>query len=213
MARHKERVKINHEPSTIETFLCISSMPEWVKLLIHAEPDKPYIEMLKGLAERDFYNDRNERLTIKKIATDLKIETSKVTKWLNAVYQDIFDLNENKPELFNKNGIPVTLYLHHFDDSAAFKISLPALPREYEMFRFYFAKAKMGTDYFWVHRVEHSIEADAYEVCIWLRGGLTNKFREFLYDKAMFYNRIGFMDAMNKTEWQIDDELRSIYKG
>ncbi len=213
MARYKERVKIHHEPSTLETFLCIASMPKWSKLLIDAHPDKPYIGMLKGLAERDFYNDRNERLTIKKIAADLKTDTSKVTKWLTAVYGDIFELNENNPALFSGNGIPVTLYMNHFDDSASFKISLPALPREYEMFRFYFARAKVGTDYFWVHRVEHSIEVDTYEVCIWLRGGLVNKYREFLYDKAMFYNHIGLLDAMNKTEWQIDEDLKKLYKG
>ena len=200
MARHKERVKIHYEPSTIETFHCIASMPKWAKLLIDVNPDKPYNEMLKGLVQRNFYNERNERLTIKSIAADLKTDTGKVTKWLTAIYQDIFELNENNPELFCQNGIAVTLYLHYFDDSAAFKVSLPALPREYEMFRFYFVKAKMGTDYYWVHRVEHSIENDTYETCIWLRGGLTNKYREFLYDKAKFYNRIGFMDTIDKSE-------------
>lgn len=88
MARHKERVKIHYEPSTIETFLCIASMPKWANLLINAEPTKPYIEMLKGLVEMNFYNERNERLTIKAIAADLKTDTGKVTKWLTAIYQD-----------------------------------------------------------------------------------------------------------------------------
>jgi hypothetical protein len=213
MGRQKERVEIHHQPSTIETFLCIASMPKWAKLLIDADPTKPYIEMLQGLIEKKFYTDRNEKLTIKKIGSDLKIDTAKVTKWLALIYQDIFDVNETKPELFCDKGIPVTLYLHHFDDSAAFKISVPALPREFEMFRFYFAKAKMGIEYYWVHRVEHSIEEDEREICIWLRGGFVNRYREFLYDKAKFYNEIPFRGVQDKTEYEIDAELRKIYKG
>ena len=107
--------------------------------------------------KKRFYRDFNEKLSIKRIAADLKLDTAKVTKWLNVIYQDIFKLNETKPELFFERGIAVTLYLRHFDDTEAMKVSLPALPREYEMFRFYFAKAKMGIEYYWVYRVEHCI--------------------------------------------------------
>lgn len=213
MARHKEKLEVHHDPSTIEIFLCIASMPKWAKLLIEAEPTKPYVEMLKELSQKNFYSDRNEKLTIKKISTDLKINTAKITKWFTAIYQDIFDLNETKPELFYEKGIAVTLYLRNFDDSEAFRISVSALPREYEMFRFYFAKAKMGIEYYWVYRIEHSIEEDNYEICIWLRGGFANKYREILYDKAMFYNEISLGDTVNKSEYEIDNELRKIYKG
>ena len=212
MARQKERMIIKHQPSTIEIFLCIASMPKWAKLLINEEPMKPYIEMLKGLIEKKFYSEKNERLTIKAISTDLKIETGKVVKWLTAIYKDIFELNESKPELFYDNAISVTLFMRHYDDVETFRISLPALPREYEMFRFYFAKAKVGTDYFWVQHVEHSIENDRCEICIWLRGGMVNKYREFLFEKAKFYDSIDFMDAFNMADFEIDNELKKIYK-
>ena len=57
MARQKEKVIIKHQPNTIEIFLCIASMPKWAKLLINEEPMKPYIDMLKGLLEKNFYSD------------------------------------------------------------------------------------------------------------------------------------------------------------
>ena len=212
MARQKERMVIKHQPTTIEIFVCIASMPNWAKLLINEEPTKPYIEMLKGLIERNFYSKKNERLTIKAIATDSKIDSGKATKWLTAIYEDIFKLNENKPELFYDKTIPVTLYMRHYDDSETFRISLPALPREYEMFRFYFVKAKVGTDYFWVERVEHSIENDKYEICIWLHGGMVNKYREYLFEKAKFYESIEFMNFYKMADFEIDNELKKVYK-
>ena len=213
MGRHKERVQIHHEPTTTERFLCIASMPKWSKLLLEHEPNKPYCDILSGLIEKGFYSESDEKRTIKKMAADLKTDSGKLTKWIGAIYQDIFELNEQKSELFYADGIKTILYMKYFDDSASLSLTLPVIPREYEMFRFYFAKAKTGAEYYWVHRVEHSIEADTYEVCIWLNGGFANKYRDFLYDKAKFYNRIGFFDLHQKTESQIDDELMKIYKG
>ena len=212
MARQKERVLFKHQPTTIEIFLCIASMPKWSKLLINEQPTKPYIEMLKALVERNFYKERNERLTIKAIATDIKIDSGKVVKWLPMIYEDIYELNENKPDLFYDNGIAVRLYMRHYDDTETYRLSLPALPREHEIFRFYFAKSKVGTDYFWIERIEYSIEDDSCEICIWLHGGIANKYRTFLFEKAKFYNSIGFMDAHNMTDHEIDNELKIFIK-
>ena len=42
-------------------------------------------------------------------------------------------------------------------------VSLPALPRKFESFKFSFIRGKLGIDYFWVKKVEHLIEADKTE--------------------------------------------------
>ncbi|MBK8090145.1 MAG: hypothetical protein IPK31_20750 [Chitinophagaceae bacterium] len=60
--------------------------------------------------------------------------------------------------------------------------------------------------------VEHSIEADTYEVCIWLNGGFTINTVTFYTIKQNFITGIGFFDLHQKTEGQIDDELMKIYK-
>jgi hypothetical protein len=213
MARYKVNNEIHHQPSTLQVFYCIRAIPSWVVLLVNNEPDKPYIKMLKVLIERNFYKDQESEIYIKNIAKDLKLDSNKVSKWLKDAYHDIFELNGTKPELFYGTGVPVNLFMKYYDDHADLRITLPVIPREFESFGFYFVKAKVGTDNFWVHRIEHSYGEDGYEIFIWLRGGFMNKYRELLFDKAMFYDRIPFKDAIHNTENQNDEKLKRIYKG
>jgi hypothetical protein len=86
------------------------------------------------------------------------------------------------------------------------------LPREFEMFNFHFVRAKMGTDYFWVKRVQHEIFSNSIEVTVWLEGETMNKYREFVYDKAKFHGYIGLFDEHQMTSSEIDKFLRETYR-
>ncbi|MBZ5859440.1 hypothetical protein [Flavihumibacter profundi] len=213
MTRVKIREKILHVPSTKEIFYCLSSMPHWVSHLIQQEPDKPYNEMLSRVLKDNFYTDSADRRTIKSMAADLKIDAPKFTKWISSAYYDLLDLNFENPKLFQSTGIPVTLYFAYFDSRAEIRSSVYAVPREYEKFSFNFVKAKVGTDTFWVKRIQHSIDAEGYELCIWLSGTILNRYREILLEKALFHKRIGWMETYQKSEWEIDEELRYWFKG
>lgn len=212
MGRTKERRKILHEPSTHEIFYCIGAATNYPKLLDEQKPNKAYIDFLRWLIEKDFYNDRNEKITIKKIASDFKSDTAKVTKWIHEIYNDIFELNNDKPELFQKEGIKVTMYMKSYDNSCTLAIAMPVLPREFETVRIYFVKAKIGIDYFWVKKIEHTIVDNTTEVTLWLEGGFLNKYREFALDKALFQERIYFMDVYEKHAFELDEELKKIYR-
>ena len=113
MGRTKERRKILHEPSTHEIFYCLCGMPSYCKILADQSADKPYIDFLKWLIEKNFYNERTEKISIKKIATDFKSDSTKVTKWIKEIYEEIFELNFDKPELFQGNGIRLSMYIRH----------------------------------------------------------------------------------------------------
>ena len=132
-------------------------MPVYSKILLEQNAGKAYSDFLRGLIDKNFYNDRTEKIAIKKIAADFKTDTAKVTKWIKEIYEQIFELNYDKPELFQGNGVKVGMYMKHYDSSCIFYISLPALPREFETIRFPFAKAQVGVDHFWVKKVEHEV--------------------------------------------------------
>ncbi|MBK6544286.1 MAG: hypothetical protein IPG12_03250 [Saprospiraceae bacterium] len=117
MSRRKERKIFIHEPSTHEIFQCLCSMPMYSKLLLEQNPDKPYSNFLSWLIHKNFYKDRDEKITIKRISADFRTETVKITKWIKEIYEQIIDLNYDKPELFQSNGVPVCLYLKYFDSS------------------------------------------------------------------------------------------------
>ena len=89
MPRLKERRKIIHEPSTKEIFICLKNAPKFSELLLKNSPVKPYTEFLKWLCENGYNLDFEQRITIKKIASDFKGETSKVTKWIKEIYEEI----------------------------------------------------------------------------------------------------------------------------
>jgi len=187
-------------------------MPNYSKILLEQNPAKPYSDFLRRLIDLNFYNERTEKIAIKKIATDLKTDTTKATKWIKEIYEQIFELNYDKPELFQNNGVKVCMYVRYYDSSCSFYTTLPVLPREFETINFPFAKGKTGTERFWVKRIEHEITEDIAAVTLWLDGGTLNKYREFALDKALFQGWIHFMDIYNKQSFELDDELKKIYK-
>lgn len=212
MGRTKERRKILHEPSTHETFYCLCGMPIYAKILAEQNTGKPFSDFLQWLIERNFYNDSTEKITIKKISTDYKSDSTKVTKWIKEIYEEIFELNYNKPELFQRDGVKLSMYMQHYDNGCTFYTSLPVLPREFETLRFPFVKSKVGIEYFWVKKVEHEIVENTSNVTIWLHGGSVNKYREYALDKALFQGWIHFMDVYDKHDFELDNELKSIYR-
>ena len=213
MPRTKERIKILHEPSTHEIFMCLSYMPKWSEILWTHGAEKPYKPFLKWLSDFRFFPEREEKMTVKKLSSDFKADTSKVSKWLHQIYDDILDLNYEKSDLFcTANEIKVQLFMKAFDNYCDLFVSLPALPREYESFRFSFVRAKLGIDYFWVKKVEHLVEGDKTEIKVWLQDGFVNRYREFALDKAIFQGWMSSRDPYEKYDLEIDKELRDLYR-
>src|SRR5688572_2747291 len=211
MSRIKRRPKILHTPSTHEIFSCLSNSPANCKILLGEQPQSAFSDFLKWLIEINFYNDLESKVSIKRLATEFKSDTAKVTKWIHDIYEEIFDLNYDKPHLFQKNGIGVSLHLKSDDNFCTFNTGMPVIPREFEEIRFPFIKAKIGTDRFWVKNVQHEI-ADTTRVVIWLQGDFLNKYREFVLDKALFQGWIGYSDTYQLYSFQLDDKLKELFR-
>jgi hypothetical protein len=212
MPRIKERQKILHQPSTQEIFSCLEDMHVYSKILLVNSSDKPYAEFLNWLLEANFFNDRNGKINLTKLASSFKSETSKITKWIRQIYEDIFELNETQPQFFQTEGIKVTFAAKHNDNYCVFNTCLPLVPREFESIHFYFFKGKMGLYRFWVKNIEHSIQENIISTTINLESDYVNKYREFLLEKALFHEWIGFIDVYKKSSYEIDNDLRQFYK-
>jgi len=187
-------------------------MPLWSKILFQEEPEKQYNQFLKWLIENNFYKNLNKHLTVKKIAADSKHDYSKIIKWISLIYEDILTLNDEKPGLFLNNGFALSLHIKQHDNYAFINISLPYIPRELESFRFFFVKAKVGVDFFWIQKVEYEIDDNQNKVIIYLRGGFVNKYREYAIDKAVFQGQIPWADIYRKHDFEIDETLKQLYK-
>lgn len=87
---------------------CIFNEYEWLMLL--KGRNKPYEEILDPLydiARKERYEDEelaDIKITIKWLGERLKVNTSKLSKWITLMYNDIVTLNESNPELFIRSG-------------------------------------------------------------------------------------------------------------
>ena len=93
---------------------CIFNEYEWLMLL--KGRNKPYEEILDPLydiARKERYEDEelaDTKITMKWLCEYLKVNTSKLSKWITLMYNDIVALNETDPELFMRPG----QFLCHF---------------------------------------------------------------------------------------------------
>lgn len=206
----KKRQKIYHQASTIDTFYCLVNSPNWLEALIGL--NYPYEEFLRKLKERNYFNDHNDRTTIKWMASEFGFETTKLTKWIKEIYQEIFELNEISPEKFQSEGIPHDLWFKNYDDFASLTVWLNTTPRKYEQFHCNFVKAKVGTDYFWVHDISHDIINGQQTITVSLKGGFCNEYREELVQRAYFDGTLNRWNDREMYDYEIDEILSKHYR-
>ena len=118
--------------------------------------NKPYEEILDPLydiARKERYEDdelADIKITMKWLGERLKVNTSKLSKWITLMYNDIVALNESDPELFMRPG----QFLCHFYLTCSrtkyiqFYLGLDYVPRKGDNLTFYFAKALLDEGYF-----------------------------------------------------------------
>lgn len=205
MPRKKERPKFIHKASTQEYLHCLQNMSNWSNILLSQNNRKTYNDFLKWILKNDYFKT-NENLTIAHISKQSGYSSAKVSRWLQEIYEGILELNENSPELFyTESGIQVELRIRYYDSFCFFSTTLPVVPRVYESFEFFFIKAKIGWDRFWVKNVEYEIDNNKNTICVFLEGGILNRCREFAVEKAKFEERISFQDFYGKFDFEIDD--------
>ena len=211
MARTRQLPKFIHQAKTLEYLYCLKSMQKWSQILIDQNNGKSYNEFLKWILDQNYFKEQEDKISIKKIAELSGFSSSKISKWIRDIYDSIFELSEQYPSLFYKsNEVHANLYFRYFDNHCGLKISLPVLPRIHEKFDFYFVNAKMGSSYFWVKDIYHSIENDTSVVSLYLEGGVLNRYREFALAKAEFERRISYFDRINKLDSEIDEILLTL---
>lgn len=207
-----QRMKVKklylHEPPTIQVYHSMTHCPDWIrKLQGHG---KEYDDFLVRLIEKDFYKEEG-RATIKKISEETGYKTTQATKWIRQIYDDIFTLNSESPELFRQEGIRLNLYFSYFDSHATVTLWLKHIPRVFDCFDFFFVKAKVGTSNFWVRDITHEVENDNHQINVQLCGGFPNMYREMLIEKALFFNVISLRDIYDNTDYQLDEILKKEY--
>lgn len=181
----------------------------WCKLLL--DKGKEYDYFLRIVIENN--NGLFEHAkTIKDISSTLGLPANKITKWIKEIYDDLFELNMDKPSLFKSEGIQHDLIFNFLGKNAYFTVWLPQSPKVGERFMFHLMKATLGTPMFWVTEVDHFVNSSEYSVTIWLDGREINSYREWLVDRALFTGVLHFRDAYEKDYHEINKILLDWYR-
>ena len=138
-----------------------------------------------------------------------------ISKWLRAIYEDLFELNGSEPELFLADGeILCSFWFSGFreDRSCFLSFGLHALPHVGDHMDCCFVRAALGCDFFYIQGIRHNRQGGKTSITIDCEAGTElNRFREFLLDKARFMNEIGFMTEHSARPY-LDDMLRAYEK-
>lgn len=194
---------------------CIFNEYEWLLLL--KGNNKPYEELIDPLyeiAHKKRCGDEElagTKITMKWLGERLQVNTSKLSKWITLMYNDIIALNESNPESFMRPGqfLCCFSFRSYRDDYVQFYIGLDYIPRKDDNFTFYFAKASIDEGNFIITDV--TIDHDYGHTTIHIDCSPRyhhNEYKTWLLEKARFLNDINLW-TLPPDELVLDDMLRA----
>ncbi|RYY52458.1 MAG: hypothetical protein EOO09_21365 [Chitinophagaceae bacterium] len=208
MATRNNRPLNLHKASSAEILYCLGGSMDWASKLLQSA--HVYNDFLRSLLEKQFYRP-GPNTSLKFIAQDLHYDIPKITRWIRQIYEDIFLLNEQHPEVFKNEGIEHFCRFSNYDNHRCFSIWLTHTPRIYETLDLWFVKAELGTATFMVTDVSHTLQGNAQIINLTLEGNCRNRYREELVHRAEFEKVLGFMETLEKSRFEIDEILFTHY--
>lgn len=209
-----------NSPGIREIILALEDEPQWMELV--RGNGKDYVKLIDYLLASSDSNKGSDarpgkRITVAEYAARIGEKPATVNKWLRKIYADIFDLNEEHPELFvNEGELPCAFYYCSKYESSGFwfNLGVKSIPRVGDRFEFSFPKAVTDTSVFYVKEVVHRHERGRMEIEIELRSRYFKgeSYRDLLVDKALFLEMISIGDVFG-PDYMLDDKLKELFKG
>jgi hypothetical protein len=212
MKSSKHRAPEPYKAHNPEILTSIFNQPQWLNLLFNK--NKPYEKLLTHFLSLSKLMDEEKQTdtSIKGISFAVGEKTATVAKWIPLIYNDLYNLNAESPELFKAPGKRYDLYFHStFYTSAYFTLWLDTPLHLYDRFSFGFIDAKIRSTSFWVERVSHSYVWGEHQINVTLNSGTHNKYRDYILDQAEFHRLIGLLERYSLPEYQMDERLREIF--
>jgi hypothetical protein len=209
----EKTIKYEHKASTKEYLVALAYSPYFTKLL--NPQGKSYLELHKWLIENEaaLSSEDTPVPSIKDIGLALKVDSTKISKQLKLIYQDIHSLNEKSPELFKREGQKLcSLSFNYLDCNAHFNLGLDIIPRIGEAFHFWFIKPINGGTTFHVNDIVHSYDKGLHETWIYLSAETPNGYLQLLKEKAYLNHDISLMEFISSTNYSLEEKLVKMYR-
>lgn len=211
--REKKKYVFEYKASTNDYLLALAYHPSFSKLLLPT--NKNYGIVLEWLiSNEDFLkNEDNSLPSIKELSQNLNLDRTKVSKYLKDIYDDIFSLNEKKPNLFMREGQYLCdLSFSYLNSRAYFSMGLDVIPRVNDSLSFDFIKPKNGGSMFYVEDVSHELDGANHKISIYLTSDFPNKYLKLLKEKAYLRHYITFQEFLEPMSSEEVERLVKWYR-
>ena len=188
----------------------LSDYSEASKILLSSS-EKEYTSFLEIVLKNSFCRNI-ENTSVKFISEATNTKREKATKWIRQIYDDIFLLNEEQPNLFKTEGMKCGLYFSHYDMYCYFYRWLNFTPRLFEHISWNFIRGKMSHGEFWVKRIDYDLNEAEPMAQIYLDGAVLNLYEVLLKDRALFERVIDYTDEIHKGKFEVEKILMDHYK-
>ncbi len=166
-----------------------------------------YHQLIGFMLSKDFLDSDEPLPTMKSMEQSLGLTSHKLRKLIHDLYEEMFGNELNHALKFNK--LEIYFDLHYFEGQYGyFKCSdLAFIPRVGENMTIPFLKAKVGTDYFYVDSVRHSLEDEVQRIDIRLNSAFYNKYFHYEKHKAYELRKISLSDLYRKHDLSLKDKM------
>ena len=205
-------------PSIREVMDALEDEHGWMELV--RDDEKSYVKLIDVLLSeparvRGSVSESRKRKTVACYADLLGTKPATITRWFRQLYVDIFNLNEEHPELFVNPGEQLCAFSYYSKSEGSgfwFNLGVKSIPRIGERVGFYFPKAVTDTSEFVVKDVIHRYEKGLMEIevelgCQYYSG---RSYRDLLVDKALFFDLISDGDAVG-PDYELDEKLKGAF--
>lgn len=198
--------KKEHEYQPKEMVRDLISMQKFLPPFL--DLDKDYNDLIKLYISLDLDDDDTPYPSIKELQEKLGISYSVLRRKISQLYEDL-SIHEDLGIDFSIKKVEYVFYLEYFDKRAYITINyLPIVPRVGEGIRFPFFKAMVGTDFFYVRKIDHEFDDTKQSIKIKLGSGDYNLFWHLKKDEEYGKGHISWDDYYHSSN---DYKLKEKY--
>ena len=192
--------------STKKVLYNISSMRDFALQLL--DNGKDYNELLKYLCENDYYNEDSTLPPLKIIQEELGISYSVLKRQLLNIYDDLYKHDESGIE-FSIKKTEYWFRMYYFDNYACVILNdLPKIPRIGEHIEIPFFSAKVDTDSFYIHDIQHRLMDNKQIIDITLNPGMYNLYWRIRKDEVFTKGEITWDDYFDHMDYHVKKKLK-----
>lgn len=206
----KEGNKVRYQASTQDIFIALTSEAQWLDLLEITDVKMSKLINIIQSESRKPDDEQGDSPSMKTIAKEIGITPTKVSEWVVQLYEDLWKLNWQKPELFHDGRLICECYFKGGLERqyCYFKLGLQHPFTPGDNFSWTFLRGKFSLMAFHVTSVGHEHINGKMKTFINFKIGYGNRYREMLLEKAHFLEVISYDELIDLPDHLIDALLQ-----